>query len=87
MKHTVVAPVTLPHRHADRGPWRPGQPDPSPASCPGCGSPLRIDPAESGDPDWLVGICLAPKCGEVVVYRVFEQRLIVAERRKPGPRR
>jgi hypothetical protein len=85
--HTAVARVTRPHRHAARGPWHRGPPDPSPARCPGCGSPLRIDPAGSADSDWLVGTCPAQQCGEAVVYRVCERRLIVADRRKPAPRR
>ena len=87
MNHTAVTPVTLLHHHANRGAWHPGRPDPAPTRCPGCGSPLRIDPEGSADPDWLVGTCPAPGCGEIVVYRVCEQRLIVADRRKPAPRR
>jgi hypothetical protein len=87
MNPTDVAAVTLPHRHTDRGPWHPGRPDPEPVRCPGCGSPLGIDPAGSAEPDGLVGTCPARQCGEVVVYRVCERRLIVADRRKPAPRR
>jgi hypothetical protein len=84
MNHT---PVILLHRHPDRGPWDPGRPDPSPVRCPGCGAPVRIDSAKSADPDWLVGTCPAPGCGEIVVYRVCERRLIVADRRKPAAHR
>jgi hypothetical protein len=79
--------ITTYRRLTARGPWSPGRPDPSPARCPGCDSPVRIDPAESAEPDRLVGLCPAPQCGEVVVYRVCERRLIVADRHKPAPRR
>ena len=82
----AIALVTLPHRLANRGPWHPGQPEPSPTPCPGCGAPLRIAPAESADPDRLVGTCEAAQCGEVVTYRICERRLIVADRCKPVPR-
>jgi hypothetical protein len=87
VKHTAVTRVTRPHHHPDRGPWDPGRLDPAPVHCPGCGALLRVDPAGSAEPDRLVGICPAPQCGEVVVYRVCERRLIVAERRKPAARR
>jgi hypothetical protein len=43
---------------------------------------VRIDPAGPDDPDRLVGACNAPRCGEVVAYRVCERRFIVAERRR-----
>src|SRR5262245_12179136 len=92
LKHTAATPVHLPRCHADRGPWHPGRPDPSPEHCPGCGSPVRIDPAGSAEPDWLVGTCTAPQCGEVVVYRVVSgvsssptgaSRHLAAEARSP----
>jgi len=71
------------HRHLPaRAPWRPAPPDPSPAHCPGCGAPLRMDPAGPADPDRLVAACKARQCGEVVTYRVCEGRFIVAERRR-----
>jgi hypothetical protein len=84
MNHTTII---TPRHVIERGAWHPDPPDPSPARCPGCGSALRIDPEGSADPDWLVGTCRAPHCGEIVVYRVCEQRLIVADRRKPAARR
>jgi hypothetical protein len=87
MKRTAVTRVTLPHRHADRGPWDSGQLDPAPVHYPGCGALLRVNPAGSAEFDRLVGTCPATQCGEVVVYRVCERRLIVADRRKPAPRR
>ena len=74
--------ITTCRRLVARGPWSPGPPKSSPARCPGCGSPLRFDPAGSADPNWLVGTCPAVQCGEVVTYRVCEGRFIVAERRR-----
>jgi hypothetical protein len=71
------------HRHlAARTQWRPDPPDPAPVLCPGCGAPLSLDSARSDHPDRLVGACKAAQCGEVVAYRIFERRLIVAERHR-----
>ena len=39
-------------------------------------------PAGPDEPDRLLGVCKAPRCGEVVTYRVCEGRFIVAERRR-----
>jgi hypothetical protein len=84
MKHTAGTFVTRLHHLVTPGPWKPGPPELSLAHCPGCDAPLRIDPAAPAEPDRLVGTCPAPQCGEVVVYRVCERRLIVADRRKPA---
>jgi hypothetical protein len=82
MNLAAVTADTL-HRHlAARTPWRPDPPEPSSANCPGCGAPLRLVLAGPDDPDRLVGTCKAPRCGEVVTYRVCEGRFIVAERRR-----
>ena len=71
------------HSHlAGRAPWRPDPPERSSANCPGCGAPLRLVPAGPDEPDRPVGACTAPRCGEVVSYRVCEGRFIVAERRR-----
>ena len=69
-------------RLAGRASWRADPPDPSPALCPGCGAPLRIDPAGPDDPDRLVAACKARQCGEVVACRICERRFIVAGRRR-----
>jgi hypothetical protein len=62
------------HRHlAGRTPWRLDPPDPSPATCPGCGAPLGHDPARPDDPDWFIGTSHAARCREeVVLFRRFE---------------
>jgi hypothetical protein len=71
------------YRHlAGRAPWRPDPPEPSSANCPGCGAPLRLVPAGPDDPGRPVGTCQAPRCGEVVTYRICEGRLIVAARQR-----
>ena len=71
------------HRHlAARAPWRPDPPDPAPADCPGCGAPLQLGPMGLTEPDRLLGVCKAPRCGEVVIFRRLEGRLIVAEGRR-----
>jgi hypothetical protein len=82
MNRVGIADITLPRNHADRGPWRPLLPDPSPAHCPGCGAAFQIDTGGLDEPDRSIGICTAPQCGEVVTFRVCEGRLIIAERRR-----
>jgi hypothetical protein len=78
---TIAADTS--HRHlAARAQWRPDPPDSSHERCPGCGAPLSLDLVGPDDPDRFVGACQAPQCGEVVAYRIFERRLIVAERRR-----
>jgi hypothetical protein len=70
------------HRHLPaRAPWRPDPPDPA-AHCPGCGTPLALDPSGLDDLDRFVGACKALRCREVVTYRACEGRFIVAERRR-----
>jgi hypothetical protein len=84
----AIALVTTPRRLAARAPWRPDSPDPSPARCPGCGTPLRLDPAGPDDPDRLIGTCPARQCREeAVIFRRLEGRLIVAgrESRRAAP--
>ena len=82
MNLDAIALNTTPRRLAARAPWRPGQSGPDILDCPGCGRPLALAPAGPDDPDRLVGACEAPRCGEVVTYRVCEGRIIVAERRR-----
>ena len=70
-----------------RGPGQRGRPesDPSP-NCPGCGAPLEIWPVGPSDPGRFVGACEALQCGEVVIFRMLEQRFIVEERHRPARR-
>jgi hypothetical protein len=82
----AINAVTLPRRLAGREPWRPDPPEPSSASCPGCGAPLRLGPVGPTQPDRLLGICGALQCGEAVIFRRFEGRLIVADRRRADRR-
>jgi hypothetical protein len=82
MNLNAIVHATVPHHIAGRAPWRPDRPDPSPASCPGCGASLRIVTTGSDEPDRFVGTCNAPQCGEVMTYRVCEGRFIVAERNR-----
>jgi hypothetical protein len=82
MNLDAIAADTL-HRHlAARAPWCPDPRDPPAAGCPGCGAPLSLDAAGTDDRDRLVGACKAPRCGEVVTYRVCEGRFIVAARQR-----
>jgi hypothetical protein len=82
MNLETIAHDTTARRLAARAPWHPDPPDPSPACCPGCGAPLRLDAAGPDEPDRFEGACKAPRCGEVVSYRLCEGRFIVAERRR-----
>jgi hypothetical protein len=74
--------ITLPRRHRGRSEWRRGSLDPDIPGCPGCGGPLALGPAGPDDPDRHVAACEAPRCGEVVSYRVCEGRFIVTQRRR-----
>jgi hypothetical protein len=79
--------ITLLHLHPDREPWRPGPPEPEAPACPGCGGPLEVGPVGPTEPDRLLGVCRALRCGEVVTFRRFEGRPIVADRRRIDRRR
>ena len=87
MNVDAITAVTLPRRLAGRATWCPGPPEPSSASCPGCGAPLPLGPVGPTQSDRLLGICGALQCGEAVIFRRFEGRLIVAERRRADRRR
>ena len=66
-----------------RGPWTAGRPEPATPDCPGCGAPLQMGPLGPTEPDRSVGVCPGRGCGEIVTFRRLEERLIVAERRRP----
>jgi hypothetical protein len=75
--------TVLAHTHTRRLGWREGRPDPATPECPGCGAPLALDLAADADgPLGATGTCDRPCCGEVVTFRRFEGRLIVAGRRR-----
>ena len=60
-------------------------PDPSALSCPGCGRALSLSRRAGDD---LVALCAAPHCPEeLVIFRRLEERLVVAECLRSGPRR
>jgi hypothetical protein len=87
MELDALASDTLSFRLAGRATWSPGPPEPWSANCPGCGAPLRLAPAGPTEPDRLAGICSAHQCGEAVIFRRLEGRLIIADRRRPDRRR
>jgi hypothetical protein len=82
MKPATPIITTRPHRVAARGPRLAGRPELATPGCPGCGSPLEIGPVGYTEPERSVGVCAALQCGEVVIFRRLEGRLIVAERRR-----
>jgi hypothetical protein len=83
----AITAHALPRRLAGRAPWRPGPPESSSPNCPGCGAPLQLGPVGSTEPDRLMGVCSALQCGEAVLFRRVEGRLIVADRRRGDRRR
>ena len=83
MNLDAIAADTRHRLLAARTPWRPDPPDADAPGCPGCGAPLQLGPIGPTDPDRLLGVCKAPRCGEVVTFRRLEGRHIVVERRRP----
>jgi hypothetical protein len=83
MNLETIAVDTTARRLAARAPWRPDPPDPDAPDCPGCGAPLQLGPIGPTEPDRLLGACKASRCGEVVIFRRLDGRLIVVERRRP----
>jgi hypothetical protein len=82
MIHTDISAVTLPHCHPSRSAWHPGRPEPDSSGCPGCGAPMELGPAGPTEPRRFVGVCAAFQCGEVVIFRMLERRLIVEQRHR-----
>ena len=82
-----IAADALSRHLAGRAPWRPDPSERSSANCPGCGAPLQLGPAGVNEPDRLLGECKTSRCGEVVIFRRLEGRLIVADRRRADRRR
>jgi hypothetical protein len=74
-------PVRSPlrRRRAARAPARPCRPDPAPARCPRCGSPLKLGPFGQ---DRLIGACPGRRCGMVVILHTMEGRLVAVGRRR-----